>query len=231
MRFRNGLLILLVLAVLQLAACDAADPAVNTEWGFRNEKTGVEYVACNVIAVKPLAIGEVYCRADKVAYYQIDFQDPSEFLCDLDEASGSSFVYRNRNLPDITIETFDAIAAMLYLDGTSPVMVAQLYADDEYLAPELRGQAPSQDTALVRQVTDALLHGEARTVPDSAYAETETYYLRLLSARYPGLYYNVCFFADKMGKYYVEDMATYRIVDAPPSLTAWFLGTGGDTAV
>ena len=227
-RVVRGLLSLLCLTLL-LSSCNRPNHGTQTELGFRDDTTGIEYVACNVIAVKPLAMDEVYCQAGGVSYYQISFEEPSRFLCDLDAASGSSIVYRNRDLPDITLETFNAIAAFLYIDGLTPVRVAQLYADDEFLPEELRGQNPSQDTALVRQITDALLNGTERIVSAADSSDENLYYFRLLSADYPGLYYSVCFFGDIYGRYYVQDMATFRTVDAPSEITAWIVGSGDDT--
>ncbi len=219
-------LLVLTCALLLLSACDRPNRGTLTELGFRDETTGIEYVACNVIAVKPISIGEAYCKAENVLYYQIGFEEPSRFLCDFDQESGSSIVYRSKELPEITVENFQAIAAFLYIDGLTPVMVAQLYADDEYLPEEKRGLNPSQDTALVQQITDALVNGTERSVPDSEYLEGSAYYFRLLSAEYPGLYYSVCFFADQYGRYYLEDMGTFRIVDAPAEITAWIIGSG-----
>ncbi len=201
-----------------------------TEIGFRNGETGVEYVACNVIAVKPIVRVDVepYCEVDGVPYYAIRSEEPERFLCDYDEASQSSIVYRNKELPDVTLENFNAIAAWLFRDGVMPLMIAQLYADDEYLAEELRGKNPSQDTALVRKITDALVNGEARDVPQDTYSDDDLYYFRLLSADYPGLYYSVCFFGDIYGRYYVQDMATFRVADAPSEIVAWIVGANGD---
>lgn len=219
-------LCLLLACLLLLAGCNSPHSAVHVDLGFIDKKTDIEYVSCNILAVKPITIEDAYCKADDMTYYQIQFEDPAEYLCDYDSASGSSIVYRNKNLPDITIENFNAIAAFLYLDGTTPVKVAQLYADDEYLPEELRGQNPSQDTALVRQITDALINGDERFVSDEDYIEDDTYYFRLLSADYPGLYYSVCFFGDRYGRYYVEDMGTFKIADAPSEIVAWIIGSG-----
>lgn len=224
----SGLLSFLCLVML-LSSCNRPNHGTQTELGFRDDTTGIEYVACSVIAVKPLAMSEdVYCEADGVPYYTVNFEEPSRFLCDLDAASGSSIVYRNRDLPDITIENFNAIAAFLYLDGLTPVLVAQLFADDEYLAEELQGLNPSQDTALVRQITDALVNGTERIVSPDDYSDDNLYYFRLLSADYPGLYYSVCFFGDIYGRYYVQDLATFRVADAPSEITAWIVGSGED---
>lgn len=229
---RLSLLLALLCLLLSVSACNRSHAHVGTptELGFRDDSTGVEYVNCNVIAVKPLAMSEeAYCEAGDISYYSINFEDPSRFLCDFDKESGSSIVYRNRELPDITIGNFNAIAAFLYIDGIQPQRVAQLYANDEYLPEELQGQNPSQDTALVQQITDALVNGKERAVSPSDYSDEDLYYFRLLSADYPGLYYSVCFFGDIYGRYYVQDMATFRIADAPSEITAWIVGSGGDS--
>lgn len=227
---RIGVLFVILCLLFSASSCNGKKrPNVHggtqTDLGFRDEDTGIEYVNCNIIAVKPLAMSdEPYCEAGEVPYYSVNFEEPSRFLCDFDKESGSSIVYRNRELPDITIENFNAIAAFLYIDGVQPQRVAQLYADDEYLADELKGQNPSQDTALVRQITDALVNGEERVVPREESSDEDVYYFRLLSQDYPGLYYSVCFFGDIHGRYYVQDMATFRIVDSPAEITAWIVG-------
>ncbi len=220
------LLLLLLTVSLFSAGCHRPDKGTSTQSGFRNDQTGIEYVLCNPLAVKPLALDteQAYCVAGEDSYYAIPFEEPTSFVADLDAESGSSFVYRNKDLSDITVGTFGAISAMLYLDGLSPRPVAQLYADDQYLPPELQGQNTSQDTALVQKMTDALTNGESRTVPVSEQVQDEVYYFRLLSNLYPGLYYNICFFADIYGKYYLEDLATRKTVDAPDELVAWFVG-------
>lgn len=229
---RLCLLTALLCLLLSVSSCNGtrAHGGTQTEFGFRDDSTGIEYVNCNVLAVKPLAMGEEpYCKAGGTSYYTVNFEDPTRFLCDFDGESGSSFVYRNRELPDITIENFNAIAAFLYIDGVQPQRIAQLYADDEYLPEELKGLNPSQDTALVRQITDALVNGAERTVLSSEYSDEDLYYFRLLSEDYPGLYYSVCFFGDIYGRYYVQDMATFRIADAPSEITAWIVGSGGSS--
>lgn len=223
-RFRFALLLLT--AALLFAGCSRPDKGTATQSGFINDNTGIEYLLCNPLAVKPLALDteKAYCVAGDVSYYAINFEEPTSFVADLDAESGSSFVYRSKELPDITVESFHAIAATLYIDGLTPRAVAQLYANDEYLPPELQGQNTSQDTALVMKMTDALVNGAARTVPVSEQDENEVYYFRLLSNLYPGLYYNICFFADIYGKYYLEDLATRKTADAPDELVVWFVG-------
>ena len=226
---RVGILFAVLCLMLSVSSCNRNKSTVHsgaqTEMGFRDEETGIEYVNCSVIAIKPLAMSEEpYCEAGEIPYYSVNFEEPSRFLCDFDKESGSSIVFRNRELPDITIENFNAIAAFLYIDGVQPQRVAQLYADDEYLPEELKGQNPSQDTARVKQIVDALVNGEARTVSPSDYSDEDVYYFRLLSQDYPGLYYSVCFFGDIHGRYYVQDMATFRVADAPAEITAWIVG-------
>ena len=217
----------LCLALL-LCGCDGvhSGSALTQEFGFVEEDTDIEYVACHILAVKPVNVGEVYCHADGVDYYQIPFQDPKEFLCDLDQESGSSYVYRSKQQPEITVGSFDAVAAWLYADGTSPQRLAQLYADDEYLAEELRGKNPSQDTDKVRMITDALVNGEGLVVSIPEGSESDSYEFRLLSVKYPGLYYSVWFFTDAFGKCYLHDFATDKTVEAPSVISAWIVGGG-----
>lgn len=229
---KGGRVFLLCLAaVLVLSSgCSALRKAVGTDSGMRLEAEGTEYVLCNILAVKPIALGEAYAQFEDMTYYTVPYQDPEEFLCDFDTASGSSYVYRNVALPDLTLESFDAIAAWIYLDGVEPTMVGQFYADDRYLPEEKRGLNASQDTELVQTITNALTAGNPVTVPDSEYTDSDTYYFRMLGERYPGLYYLVCFFADVNGNYYLEDMGTFKIVNCPDVIRDRMVG-GSEEAV
>ena len=149
-------------------------------------------------------------------------------MCDYDAGSGSSYVYRNKQLPDITVGSFEAVAAWLYADGTSPLRLGQLYADDEYLAEELRGKNPSQDTDKVRMITDALVNGESLAVTLSDESRGDSFEFRLLSVKYPGLYYSVWFFTDAFGKCYLHDYATDKTVEAPSAIAVWVIGGGSE---
>lgn len=211
-----------------LCGCDAVHSGTHLEeaFGFVDEDTKIEYVVCSVLSVKPVQIGEVYCEADGVEYYQIPFEEPSRFLCDFDAESGSSYVFRNKAEADITVGSFDAVAAWLYADGKSPQRLAQLYANDEYLAEELRGKNPSQDTDKVRMITDALVNGESLAVKLSDRDQNDSYEFRLLSVKYPGLYYSVWFFTDAFGKCYLHDYASDKTVEAPSVIAAWIIGGG-----
>lgn len=225
-RFARPAALLISAAVFLLCSgCQSLRAANATEKGFVLKAEGIEYELCSPFAVKPIALGDPYAQFEDTTFYSIPYQKSEEFLCDHDEASGSSFVYRNANLPDVTVASFDAIAAWIYLDGKEPTMVGQFYADDRYLPEEKRGLNASQDTELVRSITNALVSGEAVTVPDSEYTDSDTYYFRLLGERYPGLYYLVCFFADINGRYYLEDMGTMKIVNCPDAVRDRMVGS------
>lgn len=220
---RTGPFLLAVL-VLLLSGCSTAKRASGTENGLRIEADQKEYVLCSPFALKPISVGDLYAQAENASYYQIPYQDPGEFICDLDEASGSSFVYRSTDVPEVTLKSFDAVSAWIYLDGKEPTLVGQLYADDEFLPEEKRGLNASQDTALVRSITSALTEGTPVTVPDSDYSDADTFYFRMLGPTYPGLYYLVCFFADLEGNYYLEDMGTFTIVSCPSDVRMRMVG-------
>lgn len=222
---RPVFLLILAAVLLLCAGCQSLKTANGTEKGFVLKAEGTEYELCSPFAVKPIALGEPYAQFEDTTFYSIPYQKSEEFLCDYDDASGSSFVYRNANLPEVTVGSFDAIAAWIYLDGKEPTMVGQFYADDKYLPEEKRGLNASQDSALVQLMTDALVSGEAVTVPDSEYTDSDTYYFRLLGERYPGLYYLICFFADINGRYYLEDMGTMKIVACPDAIRDRMVGS------
>lgn len=212
--------------MMLLCGCSSAHSGTYDKeaMGFRDDDTGIEYVACNVYAVKPIDLGEVYCQVDGLPYYEIPFQKPSDYLCDLDPQSGSSYVYRNKSLPAITAASFDAIAAWLYIDGETPVRAATLYADDKYLDESLRGQNDSQDTDKVKMITKAITEGEHVSVSMADSDKNDEYEFRLLSNKYPGLYYSVWVFSDAFGKYYLHDYVSDKTVVAPSEISAWIVG-------
>ena len=216
----------LCLATL-LCGCSSthSGTAHQTEMGFIDDDTDIEYVACNLYAIKPIGMGEVYCEVDGLPYYEIDFQEPSDYLCDLDPESGSSYVYRNKKLPDIDAKAFDAIAAWVSIDGKTPVRAATLYADDEYLDESLRGQNDSQDTDKVKAITKAIVEGEHVSVSMADSDKNTEYEFRLLSNKFPGLYYSVWFFSDAFGKYYFHDYVSGKTVVAPSEISAWIAGS------
>ena len=214
-----------LLSLFLLQGCSGAKRAKETNAGFTIPEENEEYVLCSPFALKPVTVGDLYAEAESGKYYQIPYQDPKDFLCDLDEASGVSYVYRNAaSQPEVTLERFDAIAAWVYIEGLESTLIGQFYADDEFLPEEKRGLNPSQDTALVRSVTAALTEGEPVEVPDSSYTDADTFYLRMLGSVYPGLYYNVCFFADTDGNHYLEDMGTRKIVRCPEEVKIRMVG-------
>ena len=194
---------------------------------FTDEKTGIEYTMCNPLAVKAIALDTdgdgdyiAYAEDRNMTYYRIRFEEPTEFLCDWDKESGTGYVYRNSGLPDITIENFEPISAAMYKNS---VLTLWLFADDEYLPEEERGQNPSQDTALVKQIADALVTGEAVEIANDDISDDAIYHFRLFSQKYPGLYYDVALFETKDGTRYLEDMATFKKVLCPADVEATVL--------
>ena len=75
-----------------------------TETGFIDKETGITYVMCNPLAVKPVAIETDESGKDRIEiaddgkhiYYKIRYEDPERFLCDLDEETGSCSVIQRR---------------------------------------------------------------------------------------------------------------------------------------
>ena len=197
---------------------------------FTDKKTGVTYTMCNPLAIKPIAIEKdgnnlkKYASDGKTDFYEIRFQEPTEFLCDFDEATGSSYVYRADGQPELTLKEFDPISGPLYLEGKSPVLVLWLYADDEYLPEEMRGQNPTQDTALVKEMVSALLNREGVEIRQDDIVDSQIYHFRLFSQRFPGLYYDVALFETTDGSHYIEDMATRKKVLCPADVEVLVFG-------
>ena len=101
---------------------------------------------------------------------------------------------------------------------------ATLYADDKYLDESLRGQNDSQDTDKVKMITKAITEGEHVSVSMADSDKNDEYEFRLLSNKYPGLYYSVWVFSDAFGKYYLHDYVSDKTVVAPSEISAWIVG-------
>ena len=76
----------LLACMLLLAGCNGPHHAVNVGLGFVDKKTDIEYVSCNVLAVKPITVEDVYCEADDTPIlmhtgdHRFDFSNPNRML-------------------------------------------------------------------------------------------------------------------------------------------------------
>lgn len=216
---RTVVFILAVLCAFSLCACrESADV---TEGGFTVASTGNEYVLCRFLSVYAVNAGDPYVKYGSELVYEVQFEDPNEFLCVYD--SMEYLVYRNKSLPELTVDSFAPVAAMIY-DGTNTRWIASFFADDEYLPEDQRGINESQDTYVCRAIAEALTEGENVDVASDNMALSNRYFIRLTSQNYPGLFYTVFFFCDNNGVFYLRDRAINKNVVCPREVLERMIG-------
>jgi hypothetical protein len=194
---------------------------INSE-GFYDNKNDIQYVPCAYLAVRPVQVGDEYATDGELTYYKIPWQDPTEFICD--SVEGVSFVYRASTVDDVTINNFNPIGARVYVEGTSSVYIDSFYCAQEYLPDELKSDDLVDDSALIYSIRDSLIDDERVTINSDDILTDDMYHIRLLSADYPGLYYDVLFFTDANGEQYLEDRGTGEYVLARDDLVARMIG-------
>lgn len=192
--------------------------AEETEAGFLDKNTGIEYVYCEFNGIYANARGEEYAKSDVRTYYKIPFEEPERFLCiDVD---GELIVLRAKDVAEPTLESFAPVAGAIY-DQSNRILISRIYVDEEFLS-----EAPSADykgeTDLCKSIAKALTEGEEVGYPSNT-NDDETYNIRLFSQDYAGLYYNVVF-TSAVGRYYLTDRATGKTVYAPDDVVVRMVG-------
>lgn len=211
---------LLMLITVFLVGCEN-DSKINVEQndqGFYDKENDIQYLACNQLAVRPVTVTEEYATDGQRTYYKIHFEDPKRFICDSKE--DISFVYRASTVEDITINNFNPISAYVYREGKTSLWVDTFYCEQKYLDEEDRREGEPDDSELVYTIRDALIEDERVKVSENLISREDEYYIRLMSADYPGLYYTVVFFTDINEQAYLKDRGTGDIVIAPDNIKA-----------
>ncbi len=212
---------LLVISSLLLVACGGGEP---TENGFIDPDTGIEYVEVTPMGLYPVDPGEEFITVSddngKTVYYEVYFEKPSNFLCY--EIEGYYFLMRASDVKEPNLKEFNAIAASIYSKNNT-VKFDNLFADPEYLPEDKQDEFTQGETALVKQIEDAIADGEA---VDLNIKDTDIgthFYLHMLSADYPGLYYIISFFGYN-GRYFLRDDAANKTVYCPRDVAIRMVG-------
>ena len=212
---------LLVVSSLLLVSCNGGEP---TENGFIDPDTGIEYVDVTPMGLYPVDPGEEFITVsvdgEETVYHEVWFEDPSRFLCY--EVEGYYFLMRASDVKEPDLREFDPIAASIYSKNNT-VKFDNLFADPEYLPEENRDEETYGETALVKQIQDAIMDGESVEVNIKAEDIGTHFYLHMLSADYPGLYYIVSFFSYN-GRYFLRDDAMNKTVYCPRDVIIRMVG-------
>lgn len=212
---------LLVVSSLLLVSCNGGEP---TENGFIDPDTGIEYVDVTPMGLYPVDPGEEFITVsvdgEETVYHEVWFEEPSRFLCY--EVEGYYFLMRASDVKEPDLREFNPIAASIYSKNNT-VKFDNLFADPEYLPEENRDEETYGETALVKQIQDAIMDGESVEVNIKAEDIGTHFYLHMLSADYPGLYYIVSFFSYN-GRYFLRDDAMNKTVYCPRDVIIRMVG-------
>ncbi len=104
------------------------------------------------------------------------------------------------------------------MEGLSSRYLTTFYCEQKYLDEEDKNPNLQDDSELVYSIRDSLIYDEKVSV--TAELTDKMYYLRLLSADYPGLYYTVVYVTDVNGEQYLLDRGTNQYVLARDDLVA-----------
>ncbi len=218
---------LAVLMLFSLTSC-FQKRGEETLYGFIDKNTDIEYVDVAPFGLYASVPSKKYIKeyitvgsgSSKMIYYELLLEDPNEFLCI--EDSGEYLLVRNKDIEEPTLYTFEPIAAEVY-NETNAVKVTTFYADEKYLPEdEKNGVVGDRDSALCQSIATAIENGEDVAV-DNISTE-DMFFIRLLSKKYPGLYYLVVFFGNGTGRYYLRDRATGKTVVCPNEITVRMVG-------
>lgn len=212
----------LVLGLIFLIShCDGDDeaPPVHSaeisQTVIKDTETGISYVRC------PIGIGANTLKDEfltagsggSIVLYTIMSEDSARFISEAKDALGGSYVYRAEDEPPITLEGFDPVSAGIFMDGLNMPI-------DHFYAKEVEN---AEDGTVYIEYIKAALSGKAVDGTTGELTDTE-YYIRLYSANYPGLYYEVVFCTDVNGVAYLRDMVTDRLYLSPDGLTVRITG-------
>ena len=203
---------LLIASSLLLVACGGGEP---TELGFIDPETGIEYVDVTPMGLYPVDKGEEFISVnvdgETTVYYEVEFENTKNFLCY--EIEGYYFLMRASGIKEPTLKEFNPIAAQIYSQNNT-VKFDNLFADMEYIPEENRDDITQGETALVKQIEDAITNGEEVTLNIKENDLSVHFYFHMLSADYPGLYYIVSFFGYN-GRYFLRDDTINKTVHCP----------------
>ncbi len=185
---------------------------------FTNSETGINYVRC------PAGIGAntlkdypyMEIEGTSVKLYEIDYEDPKQFVSEAKNALLGSYVYRAENVPAITLESFAPGAAGIYMGD---FQTGSFYSKEA--AAESDGKI-EDGTKYVNAICEAFKGEEAELTGEAS--DKDEFYIRLLSKTHQGLYYEVLFFTDVNGVAYITDLVTDKTVRSPDLLTVRMLG-------
>ena len=204
---------------------DKADEPVEFQSGetaeiaFVDPETGKKFTACST-SLGTLNRTKPYGEFQGRSFYRVGLMDEN-WLAEGEAIDGLIYAAEGQSVPDLA--SFNAIAAQIYVDGVDnwvgKFLPSEVYLED----PESLGDNYVDESHYTNLTVTSLVHGEdVGTVVNVNPAYT--YYIRLLSADYPWLYYEVSFLRDTNGINYLFDRGTGKTVKCPDELTVRLCG-------
>lgn len=221
---KRSLIAFILLLSLVLCSCDKYEVLRTMEDGSLWDRANdIVYVPCG-LSIKAYSVEKnaVYAKADGKKYYKIQFEDPKYFISEEDNVMGG--VYRNSEAAPITLESFNAVSAHIYVIGAVELVVDQFLAAPKYFDEDYPfGENYVDGTPYTEAVLNAMKSQTTVALPTYV-DEDETRHIRLLSPDYPGLSYTVIFLKDINGGCYLYDRETKVCVEAPKMIIERFIG-------
>ncbi|MEG1742595.1 MAG: hypothetical protein RR246_00315 [Clostridia bacterium] len=220
---KTKIIALLIVASCLLSSCSYVPKVVSTDDtgnvnSFINPDTGIEYVACSP-AIHPIVVSDVYCAySSETQFSKIKNEDPLRLICDDDKIL--SYVYRDKNLPEITMKTYNPVMAYLFLEGATSQYLYTLHPEKKYLSESAQAAGETPDgSEYIYTIRDTINNtAPVENDPNKDIDENVTVFIRLCSADYPGLFYEVIFWSNKAGDYFLMDRGTKLSYDCPESV-------------
>lgn len=211
---------LVLILIFLISHCDGDDktPSVHSaeisQTVIKDTETGISYVRCPVgIGANTLKDEFLTVGSGGIVLYTIFSEDSARFIAEAKDALGGSYVYRAEDEPPITLEGFAPVSAGIFMDGLNAPI-------DHFYAKEVEN---AEDGTVYIEYIKTALSGKPVDGTTGELTDTE-YYIRLYSANYPGLYYEVVFCTDVNGVAYLRDMVTDRLYLSPDGLTVRIIG-------
>ena len=183
------LLLLVLLLSLILCSCGDSLPQWKLEGEAYIDKKNDTVWYGAPLNFQPVSTGAAAAMLGDTEICVIPDMDSSRWLAEAFEGIGAVYYAEGVTLP--TLETFEANGVLICSEVNLTFAMAQ-----------------SQDKALVDQLVDAIVNGEAVEA-----AKGNSYHVKFTSAAYPGLYYDLLYIEGEDGCYYLFDRGIGKAVE------------------
>ena len=197
---KKTLLPLLLAATVLMTSCSKLITLKYTDGRYVDTVNHIKYLNASV-SYEPVSVGTEYARFDKTTLYTLPGTEPTQWLAEKFEGIGSVFYSEDTILPGPA--DFEAVKILIYLSGYNNIPVSSI-----------------SDPEAIEKFCDILENGEPVTAEDM----DSSYSLKIVSDKYPFIYYNLIYIKSTDGGRYVYDRGTKRTVEIGPLIDSFFTG-------